>query len=527
MKINSLNLIFVWGFILFFILPPKISAETLTTVSGKVYNNYKFIDFYADQVLVSHAEGFTFLKYTDLPKDIREQYSREIRRHNLQSPLKKFARLQLTTASQNANPLCAIRQLTQIKKQYSSYPGIVAAFDQAIRKKQNGISIGKILDKSADLKTPSQQYTQLQQMLSNVTDPGLSKEINLFLEKENNFLKQISEVLDAAISDAAELEVSSMFVQRFDDIKKVVTTYLANEQKESYLAKINKLVSAKQDEMQSEIESNKEQIALIVQKHQDAHTQLNKLFQQEENIDHQLGQKIIEDTIKLETAISYSQSANDYERALEILKTSFENSQYAVNKNKAKMALTNLEEVARKERLRKEQLAKLQKIKLHMSNDAPFVINKKLNQNIDWELLIIPASEKENTRLIYNLFNRAIYYRRERNKYNKLADECHDKGVNFYGAAAGYRSIATRDNSRLLEARRSAYKKLSSLRNKLVSYNISGTVCSLSHLEDNVILLAIESFMDHNVPVVGSDDVTNCWYLEYIPGKTNNQWNIE
>ena len=517
MKINSLNLIFVWGFILFFILPPKISAETLTTVSGKVYNNYKFIDFYADQVLVSHAEGFTFLKYTDLPKDIREQYSREIKGHNLQSPLKKFARLQLTTASQNANPLRAIRQLTKIKNQYSSYPEIIAEFDKAILKKQQEIAIEKILGKNADPKTPSKQYLALKQMLPNVADPGLIKEINFFLEKENNFLKQISEVLDVAISDAAELEVSSMFFQRFDDIKKVVTTYLANEQKESYLAKINKLVSAKQDEMQSEIESNKEQIALIVQKHQDAQTRLNKLFQQEENIDHQLGQKIIEDTIKLETAIRCSQSENDYERALEILKTSFENSQYAVNKNKAKMALANLEEAARKERLRRARIAKMQKIQLNNDSNGSFVINKGAT-DAKWTLYIIPIENRNEAQIFLNLFKEVNEQAKIYVEYSSKAEYTSDLRTNVE-----YRKISVqalkRSNAAIEDIEKwENYMKQNGL---MRAFTLPSGTYAFSNLNFHAHLIAREPYVK---------DATirfYYYYKEYQPGKTGNQWNIE
>ena len=354
-------------------------------------------------------------------------------------------------------------------------------------------------------------------MLPNVADPGLIKEINFFLEKENNFLKQISEVLDVAISDAAELEVSSMFFQRFDDIKKVVTTYLANEQKESYLAKINKLVSAKQDEMQSEIESNKEQIALIVQKHQDAQTQLNKLFQQEENIDHQLGQKIIEDTIKLETAIRCSQSENDYERALEILKTSFENSQYAVNKNKAKMALANLEEAARKERLRRERIAKMQKIQLNNDSNGSFVINKGAT-DVKWTLYIIPIENRNEAQIFLNLFKEVNEQAKIYVEYSSKAEYTSDLRTNVE-----YRKISVqalkRSNAAIEDIEKwENYMKQNGL---MRAFTLPSGTYAFSNLNFHAHLIAREPYVK---------DATirfYYYYKEYQPGKTGNQWNIE
>ena len=129
--------------------------------------------------------------------------------------------------------------------------------------------------------------------------------------------------------------------------------------------------------------------------------------------------------------------------------------------------------------------------------------------------------------MIYNLYDKASQYRRERNKNNKLADECHAKGSYFYEAAASYRSMARKDHDRYMEAKRNANKMLSSLRQSLKSYDISGTVCSLSNLETNVVLLATESFFVHNVPVLGAEDVTNCWYEEYTPGQSGNYWTLK
>ncbi len=520
-----------------------VKADVFKSTSGRFFRDYIINQVTHDRVEVFHADGCTWLPHEELPPHILRQYSRVIaqKKARYNQRLEATIREKIEQARYEETSQQAVTMLLEIKKQYPSHP-LIKEVDELIAAKGKEVAWEKNFITICSSGSIEEQIFQLQSLRDEnpEADKNIVRKINAAIESRKKSLQDSVNRIAAAISAASALEDHEQAIAGLKSVLKKYPAYPIFEQQSSYLDKVNQLIADREQILAEDRQKISDRLTSFFGKNPDIQEQLKNLFMHDDSdtFDRQLGENILRDTIQLSETFSRAKSQNP-ETCVHILEKSLaEKYNYAINREQVKQYVSKIKQqlqeerqrlarLAELERQRKKQLAAIEKIHVTRGINGQFVIKKELNKDNDWELLIIPACEKENAQMIYNLYDKASQYRRERNKNNKLADEYHAKGIYFYEAAASYRSMATKDNDRYMEAKSNANKMLSSLRQSLKSYDISGTVCSLSNLETNVVLLATESFFVHNVPVLGAEEVTNCWYEEYTPGQSGNYWTLK
>ena len=232
------------------------------------------------------------------------------------------------------------------------------------------------------------------------------------------------------------------------------------------------------------------------------------------------GLKIRNDTEKMNEAIKKAQNESP-EKGLSTLNHALTTYKKALSTKEAENLKAQFINSINAERERERQMAQLRKIRVESHGNGPFVIRKRLNQENDWELLLVPYSERETVIRLWNLYRECHKNRMQRDKNKRLSDDYHRKGDVFLKVSAEYMKMANIYYKEAMNFKDEANKLFRQLREKNPrSLNMSTHLCSLYDLTVPVMIVACES------SISGYEPVTYFWYREYQPGKSGNYWEI-
>ena len=247
---------------------------------------------------------------------------------------------------------------------------------------------------------------------------------------------------------------------------------------------------------------------------------LRELFQRENKPDLQKAEKILQATSQLEEGIKKAGDASTSEEGVKILNQylSAENVHLALNKKRALELKDKYLESIRQEQERQRQIRAIKDIRVTTGDGGQLVIRKYVNRGYQWKLYLLPASKSnyDAAREIWSA--RSDYYS---NKVNADTSQAKMKLALMEHDSSSTSSLMA--YSRYMDLQDKAYDKVNNLLPKITQnsqaqrWNVTSNVCSLDNIQTPVLLVAVVELT--NRP-------PHFWYMKYIPGESENQWEL-
>ena len=247
---------------------------------------------------------------------------------------------------------------------------------------------------------------------------------------------------------------------------------------------------------------------------------LRELFQRENKPDLQKAEKILQATSQLEEGIKKAEEASTSEEGVKILNQylSAENVHLAVNKKRALEQKDQYLESIRQEQERQRQIRAIKNIRVTTGSGGQLVINKYVNRNNKWFLILLPVSvvgrDLKNIRGWFangkKAAEMAAFAKKEKEKYEYSYPTIAVKNLRLQNQKTGEATNYTNGGIGMLDK----------LKTNGLEFELNQSVCSLSNITCPVFIIVREGIWN------GTAAYVNFWYTEYNPAQDGNVWNI-
>ena len=499
-----------------------LAGEILVTNSGKILRDWCINRVTRNRVEIIHENGVTWFPHSAIPTEILQKYANQIRQKQ-ESHLKQqgsIIKQSVAKALQAETTQAEIDRLVKIQEKYPNHPEI-GEVEQLIAQKQKRLSVQKAITDSYEEETTEEQIAALQKILEEKVDDDLAVQIDQAIKERKKNLAKSVETIEKSIQIAAAQEDYKQSITALENILKKYPQYPVAAQQQTYQSKVNRLIAEKKEKLKNLQKKIAERINRYIQENPDTQNQLLTFFKHEAAVDRTKGEKILLATTNLASAMEKAQKQSN-EEAAKTLNAALENSAEAIIKHEAIALKNKIETAIRQEAEYNAQMKKLQEIRVTNGYYGDFVIKKHINANNNWTLYLLPLSQRETVYKIWNLYRDHHKNRKLGDQYNRTSDDYHRQGYYLYQAAAEYKKMATdclRESSSARDNANGLFRELNKL--KPVSHRIDSNICSLSNLNVPVILVVSEDVIYGTSFLSG-----HVWYFEYIPGQSNNSWEI-
>ena len=521
-------------FLLSLLLPATVLATVLRTADGKYYQNYSITKVTWNKVEVCHDGGIIWLDHKELPVQIQLKYSKEIEKqkklyvHRV-SPIIKN---KIAEILQVKDHQAAIDLLEQLKLQYPDHPMLKEAA-AVIRKKRQAISLEKAITDAVSKADLEAQISALQQLIDDNPEAAETDKIKKILETKKQQQQKLIGQIENAIKDAEAQENFEKSIAALANVLKQYPNYPIASQQEDYSNRVNQLITDKHAQQNNRLQKIEDRQKELLRRYPDFKSELQKAFLHQEETDLELAEKIFQASMKMADAINRSKQQSTGQ-AIETLKKHLTDSEFALNKNEAIQLKAKLEDQLRLEAERNARLAAVMQIKVTEGSNGQFVIKKELNKYYDWYVLLVHKSQADKAHEVSRLYSAARGHLGLRNHYNKVAKNVwHEPGNVWLGAdhckseEAKAKANANEASDKFFKARDQADELFAELQKESrEKIKLQNPECSFSNINDSVIILAFETFSwqkDNSIYSADKEEViTNCWYIQYTPGKSEN-----